>query len=143
MPAGRPRKPTAELRLHGSLDHDKKRHVGRASEPQPTGEPTRPSDLAGWAKVHWEKNAEQLVRLGIAKQLDEDALASMCEWWAEWKQLQNGEAGETGYKRLIQMAMCHKQWRDLASRFGLTPSDRANLTVDDSKEHDPAAEFIA
>ena len=36
-----------------------------------------------------------------------------------------------------------KQWKDYASRFGMTPSDRAKLTTGNPEDVDPAAEFIA
>ena len=137
----RPRKPMAKLKLHGGYRED--RHGNRQAEIAANGKPVMPRGLSKHAKSHWKSVVEDLIRMDIAKRIDTPALQSMCEWWAEWKMLQSGEAGIAGYKRLIQMSMCHKQWRDLASRFGLTPSDRAKLTVDNTEPNDPAAEFLA
>lgn len=139
---GRNPTPTAKLKLYGGFDHNKKRYEKRMGEPTPEGYPEKPGGLSEWASVHWDCVVPELISTGIAKCLDTFALESMCEWWAEWKLLSLDKKIDA-FKRITMMSCAHKQWRDLASRFGLTPADRAKLCVMEDKDFDPAAEFIA
>lgn len=137
--AGRKRLPTEQLRLHGTL-------VGktaeiRRGEPQVDGEPGRCDELTGEAAAYWDEYVPVLISSGIAKTTDGPALRAMCQWWAEYLKHYNTQNDD--YRRTNMMACAHKQWMALASRFGMTPSDRASLSVGDKKQHDPAADFVA
>ena len=136
--AGRPRKPTSILKLEGA--YHPSRHGDRSGEPVATGSPVKPKDMTPAASKHWDEVVGELIRMGIAKQIDQTALVQMCEWFSECKRLQKSKTKD--YKNLTMWSCAHKQWRDLASRFGMTPSDRARLDVGESSNSDPAARFI-
>lgn len=136
---GRPRKPTAILKLEG--DYSPSRHGYRGAEPQPQGEPRKPDGLPRDASRHWDEQVPRLVAMGVVKSVDGPALEEMCRWWSRLQVLNRRRVQD--YRTLTLAAMCAKQWRDLAARFGATPSDRAKLSVGNENDHDPAAEFIA
>lgn len=123
--AGR-RKPTAELKLHG--EYEPSRHGDRSREPQPTGKPVKPKTMKGEASRHWDSIVPSLVETGVATAQDTPALIRLCEFWAEYEAAK--EQGTKDRIRLMMMVAAHKQWIDLASRFGLTPSDRARIVSD-------------
>lgn len=135
----RPRKPTKNLKLHGTYRSD--RHGDRAAEPRPTGDPHKPDWLTGAASEHWDHVAPQLIDTGVATWIDQPALVLMCQFWAKAQSYM--KSGEGDYKIDQSAVMAAKQWRDLASRFGLTPVDRTHLQVGKPEDFDPAAEFIA
>ncbi len=68
---GRPPKPTAVLKLNGSLDHDKKRYEKRKNEPKPNGPLGEPSEWLTeeqqelWrtmaAEAHWLTSADAFM----------------------------------------------------------------------------------
>jgi phage terminase small subunit len=120
--AGR-RKPTAELKLHGEVYAS--RHGDRSREPTPTGKPVKPGDLSQSASEHWDLVVPSLVDTGVATAQDTPALVRLCEFWGEYEDAKNQEIKDR--IRLMMMVASHKQWIDLASRFGLTPSDRARI----------------
>ena len=122
---GRPRKPTEILKLQGALEKNKKRYAGRGNEPKPTGTPRMSVKLDGEAKEIWDRVVPQLTELGVATELDSDELTAMCLWWSEFHRWRTGQA--TG--RETKMAAAYKNFRTISAKFGLTPSDRANLTT--------------
>jgi phage terminase small subunit len=136
---GRPRTPTSKLRLAGTFRPD--RHT--RSEPKPDGEPYKIAELSGAALVLWDRVVPELTRMKIATALDSAELLAMCEWWGEYRMLQHNKKLEP-YKRMCAMAAAYKQFRTIASRFGLTPADRAGLDIDgDDQETNPFAAFVA
>lgn len=135
---GRPRTPTAILELQG--DCTPSRHGYRGAEPKPEGEPKKPLGLPLAASDHWDEHIPRLVKMGVARSVDAPALEIMCRWWARMKEL---ETQEPDYRNLTLLAMCSKQWKDYASRFGMTPSDRAKLSTGSEEDHDPAAKYCA
>ena len=142
MRTGRPRKPTSTLKLHGTMDSRQAKQ--RRSEPQAAGMPTKPDGMPKEASEFWDKYVPELVRMGVAKANDAPALQSMCQWWAEYMKHQRSRpASKHVYRRINMMANAHKQWRDLASRFGMTPVDRTHIQVDDRTSKDPADEYLA
>lgn len=136
---GRPRKPTAILKLEG--DYAPSRHGFRGNEPQPDGEPLRPIGLDVDAARLWDGYVPQLVRMGVAKSVDAPALEDMCRWWGRLQVL-NRKKDQQDYRTLTLAAMCAKQCRDYFSRFGMTASDRARLSVGETPST-LAKEFLA
>lgn len=136
--AGRPRVPVEKLKLYGRYRAD--RHGDRGTLPKVPGEPAMPDDMSEWAVVHWECVVPDLVKMGIVTPVDSIALASMCEWWAVWKGLLSGEIKTRNL--VASMAHASGHWLKFASRFGMTPSDRAGLPAPDKKDVDSAARFI-
>jgi len=136
---GRPRSPTSKHVLSGTYRHD--RH--QRNEPRPDGEPYKIGELEGEALILWDRVVPELVRLKVATAIDSPELFAMCQWWAEYRGLQLDVGLET-YKRMCAMAAAYKQFRTIASRFGLTPADRAGLDIDaNSEETNPFAAFLA
>lgn len=137
--AGR-RKPTAELKLHGEVYAS--RHGDRSREPQPTGNPMKPHGLTGAASEHWDLVVPSLIDTGVATAQDTPALTRLCEFWSEYESAKKQATKDR--VRLMMMVAAHKQWIDLASRFGLTPSDRARIVSDGKdKQRSKTASHIA
>jgi phage terminase small subunit len=120
------RKPTAALKLHSDLRAC--HHGDRSREPQPTGKPVKPPTLTGAAGAHWNAVVPSLIETGVATAQDTPALTRLCEFWGEYERTRDSEPKDR--KRLLMMVTAHRQWIDLASRFGLTPSDRARIVSD-------------
>lgn len=137
---GRPRTPTAKLMAAGTYRQD--RHGG--NEPQPDGEPIKPKWLDGVAAEAWQRVVPELVALGVARTIDADALAGMCRWFAVWREadakLQAGD-GDT-YKRTIEAATGWKNYTAIAAKYGMTPADRAKLTIDTDDAGDDLLEYL-
>jgi len=135
MPAGRPRKPTAQHKLEGTIPMRP-----RGLEPKPGGVPAKPSYLTAEASRFWDRVVPDLVSLGVAAEIDAPALEQMCVWWGEAKRLASMKKRPGQW--IYEFATADKQWRYYAARFGLTPSDRAKIEVGSASDHDPAAEFV-
>jgi phage terminase small subunit len=126
----RPRKPTAELKLHTGKVYAS-RHGDRSREPQPTGKPIKPAGISKDAADHWDAVVPSLAETGVATAQDTPALVAMCEFRGEYERAKRRKAKDR--TRLLMMVAAHKEWINLAARFGLTPSDRARI-VSDTKE---------
>lgn len=135
---GRPRKPTAILKLEG--DYAPSRHGFRGGEPQPEGSPCRPKGMPKDAAAFWDEYVPRLVKIGVATAIDAPALEGMCRWWARLQRHNNAELQD--YRTETLAAMCEKQLKDYFSKFGMTPSDRAKLSVGESPS-DLANQFLA
>ena len=135
---GRPRTPTNKLKLHGALRAD--RHGDRAAEPKYIGVPKPAAELVGESLAHWEFVVGQLIESGVAKEIDGPALTMMCQFWAKAQGYLSASQGD--YKVDQSAVMAAKQWRDLASRFGLTAVDRTHIQVGTAEDHDPASKYV-
>ena len=80
---GRARKSIEQLKIEGKYRAD--RHGPETQDYGPTNPPVRPRSLTGEAKKLWDSITPRLVEVGIATDLDTQTLASMCEWWAEYR----------------------------------------------------------
>lgn len=125
MPAGRPPTPTSKLKLHGG--YRKERHAGRDKEPVATGEPVQVIPLGDDGKALWDFVVPKLIASKVARSIDSPALTAMCFWWDEWRKADSIEVAR--YRRLA-LRDTFAMWQSLASRFGLTPSDRTKLQAD-------------
>lgn len=81
MARGRARKSVEQRKLEGTFRID--RHGGNNIEP--IGEPVKPKNLKGSASDLWDEITPELVRLGIATSVDSSSLATLCEWWREYR----------------------------------------------------------
>ena len=138
--AGRPPKPTADLRLHGGLR--KGRHDDRVREPMPEGDAMALVDLTGEALAAWEFLRPRLIDVGLATELDSHELTAMCYWWGEFRKWCEMES-ENEYRRMVGMAAAYKQFRTIASKFGMTPCDRVGLTGAKPNDQDELAALLA
>ena len=105
-----------------------------------------PSGLSPMAQQHWQSVVPQLVEMGVAKEIDTEALATMCESWSRYRDLHRyyRKGGVEDRIRLVtKVAQAEKQWFQMAGAFGMTPSDRARLTVDKDEIADSFDELLA
>ena len=141
MAGGRPPKPTNLLSIHGGLRKD--RHADRDREPQPEGSAFDVAGLSGQALMAWEHLAPRLMGLGLATELDSHELTAMCEWWGEYRKWCDMPQDINDYRRMTGMAAAYKQFRTIAAKFGLTPTDRVGLQGARPNDQDELADLIA
>lgn len=140
---GPKRTPTALNELRGNPGQRRTRHV----EPKPhtTMLVACPSWLSGMAKTEWKRRAPELTRLGLLTDLDVLQFAAYCQAAARWMRFEkrleglmrtrDGELIETpnGFQQahvLVKMARdAADQMRRFAALFGLSPADRASLSL--------------
>lgn len=127
---GRHRTPTELLKLRGTFRPD--RHGDKGDTVTATGSPDKPDWLnadpwAGWA---WDTVVGSLPP-GVLASLDVLILAGACRWWSLWfrwdLELAKGEGD--GYKLTIQVGLAWRNFERAASKLGLSPADRAKLTI--------------
>ncbi len=128
---GRPRKPVVKHVLDGTYRAD--RHGPLPVDPDAVPAPVKPADLTGAAGDLWDR----IVRLlpGVVRDRDAEQLAEMCRWWARAQRvgaaLDKAQPGSLRFGRLTsQAATATGTFDRIAKRFGLTPADRAALTVE-------------
>lgn len=140
MAGGRPPTPTALLSIHGGLRPE--RHADRDYEPKPEGCAMQLVELTGEALAAWNHLSPRLIDLGLATELDSHELVAMCEWWGEYRKW-FAMTGENEYRRMVGMAAAYKQFRTIAAKFGLTPTDRVGLQGANKTTSDELSELIA
>lgn len=129
--AGQPRKPTNLAVLHG--DHRKNPQRVNRKEPKPSDATvTPPFKLTQKAQEVWNRLAPDLVRKRVLTHWDVDAFAEFCEAVvilrvkrraARRKAEVGGPSPMGEYKAAVGIVTM------LGSRYGLTPSDRAKITL--------------
>jgi hypothetical protein len=138
----RPPKSTAELKLHGNYRED--RHGDRCDESMAIGEPQKPDDLEEIESWAWDIVIGGLLPAAKA-QIDAPLLIGLCRWYARWceydRRMRAGEGDE--YKNLVMAATAWKAFERCASRFGMSPADRAKLKLPASeKKADEFEDFL-
>jgi len=136
--------PTAILKLQGAYRED--RHGNRANEPTPSGHPQMPLTLSPAARKHWQRVVPLLVKMGVAKTVDTAALAGMCEAWSVYQDIHRyyRKAGVKDRLGLVtKLIAARKDWGVQAGMFGMTPSDRARLTVEPDESTDSFEDMLA
>ena len=128
MGRGRPRK-SAKLKLmEGS--HVPCRDGDEDEIVLADGVPSPPYPLKGEALKHWNELVPRLTQMGVSSEVDSHSLALMCQAWASIRKLQPKVDKEPDGPARMPWLGFTKQWVELASRFGLTPSDRAKLRIE-------------
>ena len=146
--AGRPRTPTAALRLRNS------RWANRnPDEPQP--DPTIP-ECPDWlddrARGEWDRIVPRLLAMNLLFKLDVSALARYCRLWSRWRQAEDflTEHGQVHIRHAedgsVLPMTAFPQTRiasDLAAhlirleqQFGLTPSARSSIEIPEAPTTD-------
>lgn len=111
-------------------------------EPQaPAGEPSCPKHLTREAKAEWKRICGELAALGLLSIVDRAALACYCQSWArhvaaEKERDQRGDYIETanGWRLAPWVRVSQderKIMRSYLQEFGLSPSSRSRLEVDE------------
>ena len=108
------------------------------NEVQPKGKPKRPRGLSTIEAKHWNYNIPKLVELGIATDLDQNALESMVRWWGLYS-----EAMEARNVNAAQKSF--NAWFKIAGTFGMMPAERSKLAHigKPADEQSTAAQFLA
>lgn len=129
MPAGRPPKPQALRVLQGNPG---KRRLTK--EPALPAGASPPAWLGKVARRYWDELAPMLTTAGLLKATDADALAMYCS--LKVLLVRQAKQGTVDLR-------LSSEWRQYASRFGLTPADRAKVGPGDAvKAADPFEVFL-
>jgi phage terminase small subunit len=128
---GRPRKPVESHIDSGT--YRPSRHGPRPDPDEVTPPPAKPDGLDPLADAMWDRLARQLV--GVVRDRDAAVLEQMCRWWSRWQEveevLSTRKPGTNGYTQLlVASGICSDKFDRLASRFGLTPADRAKIRAE-------------
>lgn len=157
MPKGRPPEPTALKLLRGV----RKDRVNDA-EPVPGGEVVPPELVSAAGLEVWHRLAPDLIRKGVLTSWDADRFGVWCDAMArtaEAAQHLNAEGaviespvfdrnGQPTGSRTVQNPWFQvwKQSADVVARegarFGLSPTERQALKVDDGRSEDPKARLL-
>lgn len=138
---GRPKKPTELKRYEGNPGKGKLED----DDFMPDGVPLKPKGLDAAASWLWDLVVDPMVAQQVATEIDTAALIGMCCWWSRYKSLEDGmaESGVPEYRELAMATMAWKQFMMAASKFGLTPSDRAGLRIGSGKtKESPLEQFL-
>lgn len=147
MPAGRPPKPTALHKLHGTYRDD--RHGERADSEGElfTGVPDKPHDLGPDADLLWDSVVGQLKTAKVVAEIDGASLEAMCRWWGRYRELMR-RVSETDFDDEVCETLelrARRAWLAfdrISSRFGMTPADRAKLkSAKPEEKENPLSEF--
>ena len=161
MPAGRPPKPTATKRANGNPG--KRRLPDEPTPPPPAGGVVLPPfwtvdawPARGMASRMWARMAAILGPMGLLTEASADALALLCDAYAEYVTARGvvAEEGAT-YERTTdrggvswvtraEVAQAADAWRRvnaMMGQFGLTPSALAKVGNASAEDDDPFAAF--
>ena len=147
---GRKPLPSNVVRLRGNPG---KRRLNDA-EPRPAPRvPTCPACLGDVARQEWKRLTRELAGLGLLTGLDRGLLAAYCEAHALWVEAvssiqrygtmvksPNGYPMQSPY-----VAVANKQvdiMVRIAAEFGMTPSSRTRIRVDEQRPEDPFEAFL-
>ena len=148
--AGRKPKPTALKELAGNPG---KRPLNER-EPKPRAAvPTAPRHLTGEARKEWRRMGRELLALGVLTTVDRAALAAYCVAYARWADAEAqvtklGTVVKTANGNLIQnpyLAVANRamdQMMKAASEFGMTPSSRSRVQVQQADAGPSLAELL-
>lgn len=137
MTAGRKPKPTALKLIQGTYRPDR----ANLNEPKPkAGIPPCPKFLQGDARKQYRKTAKKLLKIGLMTELDDMALAMLCQAWAEYLEATdqvkksgmlvkspNGFPVLNPYLTAANQAL--KKVRALLTEFGMTPGSRSRISA--------------
>ena len=151
--------PAKILQLRGTYRKDRD-----APNPVDPPKPARPPACPTWfsADVPWGKLARaeyrrlsrELLDLGLLAEIDRDSLLLLCDalgrfryWRAELGRLGTwNQVTESGYvmprPEVSYMNRAIDDVRKFAALFGLSPSDRRNVSATPKQETDAAADFL-
>lgn len=125
------RRPVESRLLDGTYEPG--RHGPLPDPAESVTPPTRPDDLTGTARKYWDELLGLLP--GVVRERDGPMLAEMCRFRYELTrirgELRRTKPGGKGYNQLlVASGIAFDKFDKIASRFGLTPSDRAKLRAE-------------
>ena len=155
MPGGRPRKPTAQKALGGTLQPSRT----NANEPVPEVYlPTPPEWLSELAKQYWAEIGGVLLAMKLTTVADGPALQLLTEALAEWAEARRAVhlagftyetttmTGDVMRRPNPEVSIAADAWRralKMLTEFGLTPASRSKVSAlggEDGK--DPFAQMM-
>jgi P27 family predicted phage terminase small subunit len=92
--------------------------------------------LKGPARSLWRRLAPKLYDLGLLTELDLETFATLCDAWKEYIELERSiksptvttDKGNVVMNPIVSVRnQAWKRFVDMASRFGLSPSDRNHV----------------
>jgi len=153
-------KPTSLKILHGSFEKDPSRRNKREPVPQDKTPPACPSHLGRLAKNEWKRIVKELQSLKVMAKVDREALEQYCAAYQSWREclkdvrkrgvvltkIDNG-GNEIRYRNPADIAMVShtKTIHTFLTEFGLTPSSRTRVQIDEKVEtrDDAKKRFLA
>ena len=123
-------------------------------EPKPKSDlPPCPRHLSVEAKREWRRMGGELARMGVVTVVDRAALAAYCQAWSRWVDAEgqvarlgtivktaNGNLIQNPYLAVANRAM--EQMAKLATEFGMTPSSRSRVQVQQADAGPSLAELL-
>lgn len=153
---GRPAKPTFLKEVTGNPGG---RPLNK-KEPKPKRKfPIKPVGLRPVADKYWDRLRDNLVDLGILSGVDEDAMETMANLYADIQELQSrvikegftywssSESGELmkANPAVAQLRTAQGQFKVYLTEFGMTPASRSKIRTDkedDGNAEDPAEQHF-
>lgn len=145
-------KPTNIVKLHGNAGK-RKLNDAEPKPKQPGKVPSPPTWLGKEAKREYRRVAKELHALGLLTALDRTALAGYAVAYERWSKANAGiekfglvvEVGESGYLQqtpYVNIAnAAAKEMKAFLTEFGMTPSARTRIRVEQPKEEDDYESF--
>lgn len=150
---GPPPKPTSLKLVQGNPG---KRPINK-DEPKPAGIPKCPSHVPSIAKSLWRELAPLLLNMGVLTEADRRALELVCTTYAEYRNADDdvrvngitysttsttGDVVIKANPAVNMRADAAKRYLTLIKEFGLTPSSRAGVKVEQKDKSDPLQDFL-
>lgn len=107
------------------------RHAHRL--PQPGGSLVRPDEMPKVGLELWDAVVPELEKLNYVSALDQTQMECMCEWWIEYR---HWCEQETSKEVLEAKRKAYTLFLEIASKFGLTPTDRRKLRPREPKKEE-------
>lgn len=129
---GRPRRPIDMRLLDGTYEPSRHGPLPESEETAPKLL-SKPVGLTGDTSKIWDRLFPLVAP--VARERDMPLLVELCAWWSELNRvraaLKKSGPGSKGYNQLLVSAgICSDKVDRIASRFGMTPSDRAKLRAE-------------
>jgi P27 family predicted phage terminase small subunit len=125
--SGRPKKPTAALKLAGTFRKDRRNN----DEPMPDlAIPDMPKFLKGEARREWMRITPLLAKKKCLTEWDRSMLAMYCQEWGKYVRLNKEFDSDVGMINMMrESTTLLKNIKTIATEFGMTPSSRTNLSM--------------
>jgi P27 family predicted phage terminase small subunit len=150
MTAGRKPKPTSLKLITGNPGH---RPLNR-NEPNPKRViPPCPDFLQDEARATWHKVSKKLFKIGLLTEIDDMALALLCQSWTEYLEASaklretgllvkspNGQLMLNPYLVIANQAI--KKVRAMLVEFGMSPSSRGRISTTAGGQDSESGEWL-
>lgn len=134
-----------------------KRAINTKEPKPPVGKPKCPSHLDPKGKAAWKKLCEILDNMGVLTLADQFALEILCSVYARIRFLQErikekggtsyetmntqGEVMHRAFPEITQLEKAEHTFRSYITEFGLTPSSRSKVQVENKVTADPLEKY--